>query len=187
MSETFLSLILEYSYLILFVWCIFEGEVALIASGVFSHTGQMYYLFALIAGTLGGMAGDIFWYSTGRFNKKYALKILKSHRREVALARIQVYRYGAYIVFIQRFIYGARLVVPLLIGASRYNFRRFLVINFFSSFLWALLYLTIAYFLGDSIIAFFHYLKSHFYWVLLFLGILSLLAILYLKRYSKKN
>lgn len=187
MSETFLSLIVEYSYLILFVWAIFEGEVALVASGVLSHMGEMNFLLALLAGMLGGMTGDIFWYSTGRFNKQYAIKILRSHRREVALARIQVYRYGAYIVFIQRFIYGARLVVPLLIGASRYNFKRFLIINFFSSALWSLLYLTIAYFLGDSILQVFHYLKDHFYLVLLLIGLLITLAILYLKRYSKKN
>jgi membrane protein DedA with SNARE-associated domain len=173
-EATFIQWISTYGYAILFVWCILEGETALITAGIFSHTGDMNLALAIVAGALGGMAGDQFYFYIGRTNKNYIYKKLYKQRRKFAIAHMLLKQHGRKIVFLQRFLYGLRLVLPVSVGLTRYKWEQYILINSISSFLWATLYCGSAWLLGDEILALVAYAKSHWYFALpllaLFIG-----------------
>ena len=52
MEEFFIELLKEYGYIILFVWCIMEGEMALIMAGILAHTTHMHIALAIFVAGL---------------------------------------------------------------------------------------------------------------------------------------
>ena len=71
MEEFFIKLLTEYGYIILFLWCIMEGEMALIMAGILAHTTHMHIVPAIFIAGLGGFVGDQIYFYLGRYNKKY--------------------------------------------------------------------------------------------------------------------
>ncbi|PSM51805.1 DedA family membrane protein, type I (SNARE domain) [Campylobacter blaseri] len=156
----------HYVYIVLFVWCIFEGEIALIIAGVLAHEGSVNLTAIIITAGLGAFCGDQIHFFIGRYNKKYITTKLSKQKRKFAIAHLLLQNYGWYIVFLQRFFYGFRAIVPISIGITRYEFKKFAFINFISSFCWAILISMLAYNFGDEIGNFFNITKQHWYIVI---------------------
>ena len=74
MEEFFIELLKEYGYIILFVWCIMEGEMALIMAGILAHTTHMHIALAIFVAGLGGFVGDQIYFYLGRYNKNTSQK-----------------------------------------------------------------------------------------------------------------
>ena len=66
--------------------------------------------------------------------------------------RTFVKRFGILGVFVGKFIGPIRPLVPLTAGSLGMNFKYFLTVEIFSSFLWALLYTVPGYYAGKSIL-----------------------------------
>lgn len=137
MEAQLLEWMKEYGYFILFIWSMLEGESGLIMAGLFSHTGDMNILIAIFVAGLGGFAGDQTYFYIGRFNKKYVYHKLKNQRRKLALAHLLLKKYGWPIIFLQRYMYGLRTVIPISIGLTRYDAKLFAFINLMSAWCWA--------------------------------------------------
>ena len=166
MTELLIELMKEYSYIILFLWSILEGESGLIMAGIFSHTGDMnLYLSIFIAG-LGGFAGDQIYFWIGRYNKKYVHKKFKGQRRKFALAHLLLKKHGWPIIFVQRYMYGLRTVIPISIGLTRYDARMFAIINLFSAWAWAAVTIVPAWYFGEEILQLLKIAKDYWYVVL---------------------
>ncbi|MGP1580946.1 MAG: DedA family protein [Wolinella sp.] len=163
MEELFIDWLKEYGYVILFVWSMLEGEIGLVMAGIMSHTGDMHILVAILVAGIGGFAGDQVYFYIGRYNKEAIHRLLKNERRKFALAHVLLQRHGWPIVFIQRYLYGMRTVIPMSIGATRYSAKMFAFINFVSSLVWAMITIVLAYIFGDSLLSILHWIKGHFY------------------------
>lgn len=174
MEGAIVDLVRTYGYLILFFWCILEGETALVTAGVFAHTGDMNLAMAISVGALGGMAGDQVYFHIGRTNKNYIYKKLYKQRRKFAIAHMLLKDHGRKIIFLQRFLYGLRVVIPVSVGLTRYNRFHYTIINTFSSLTWASLFCVPAWFLGEEILTLLTYAQKHWYFalpvILLFIG-----------------
>ena len=168
-TEHLVELLKEYGYIILFVWSIFEGETGLVMAGVLSHTGDMNLWAAIAVASLGGFIGDQIYFYLGRLNKKWVLEEFKAHRRKFAKARLLLRKYGGWIIFIQRFIYGMRTIIPMTIGLSGYDPKKFAIINFFSAIVWASLTIIPSYYFGEEILKILEWLKDHWYVAIIFL------------------
>ncbi|EIC30258.1 MULTISPECIES: DedA family protein [Methylomicrobium] len=166
MEELFLDWLKEYGYVILFLWSILEGETGLIMAGVMSHTGDMSYLFAVFVAGLGGFAGDQLYFYIGRFNKGLIQRKLHKQRRKFAIAHLLLRKYGWPIIFIQRYLYGLRTVIPMSIGITKYSARRFAFINLLSAWAWAAITITPAYVFGEEILRLVVFAKEHWYYAL---------------------
>lgn len=166
MTELFIELIKEYGYIVLFLWSILEGEMGLIMGGLLSHTGDMWFPLAIFVAGLGGFAGDQIYFYIGRYNKKYIYKKLRKQRRKFAIAHILLKKHGWPIIFFQRYMYGLRTVIPMSIGITRYDSRKFAIINLFSAWIWAAITITPAYILGDEILKVLDYAHEHWYFAL---------------------
>ena len=163
MEEFFTKLLIEYGYIILFVWCIMEGEMALIMAGILSHQTHMHIALAIFVAGLGGFVGDQIYFYLGRYNKKYIAKKLHTQRRKFAIAHIMLKKYGWPIIFIQRYMYGFRVIIPLTIGLTGYSAKKYALINLISAWCWATITIIPAWVLGEHILDILHKAKEHWY------------------------
>jgi len=168
MEELLLGWLKAYGYVILFFWSILEGETGLIMAGVMSHTGDMNYLLSVFVAGLGGFAGDQLYFYIGRFNKGLIQRKLHKQRRKFAIAHLLLKKYGWPIIFMQRYLYGLRTVIPISIGITKYSSKRFALINLLSAWAWAAITITPAYVFGEEILKFFDFAKEHWYFALPF-------------------
>jgi len=161
MEAYLIELLKEYGYIILFVWCIMEGELGLIMAGLMSYTGDMQLEVALPVAILGGFIGDQLYFYFGRFFKNDLKDMMRSKRRELALSFLLIKKYDWFIIFIQRYLYGLRLILAIAIGMSGYSPKKFALINFISATLWASIGILTSYFLGEYILSIYEQIKSH--------------------------
>jgi membrane protein DedA with SNARE-associated domain len=166
MEELFIGWLKEYGYIILFLWSILEGEIGLIMAGIMSHTGDMQYFMAVFVAGLGGFAGDQIYFYIGRFNKGFIQRKLHNQRRKFAIAHLLLKKYGWPIIFMQRYMYGLRTVIPMSIGITKYSSKQFALINLISAWVWAAITITPAYFFGAEILNILAIAKQHWYFAL---------------------
>lgn len=185
MEEALIRLITEYGYPILFVWSMMEGEIGLVMAGLLAHTGHMSVFLAILVAGFGGFVGDQFWFYIGRYNKKYTLEFFASHRRKVALAHLLLRKYGWPIIFIQRYLYGLRTIIPMAIGITMYDKRKFALINLLSAIVWAAVTILLTYVFGDPILGIIKYIKSHWYFALPFAALIMGSFYFYMHKFSK--
>ncbi|MEZ4598614.1 MAG: DedA family protein [Syntrophotaleaceae bacterium] len=171
MEELFIAWLKQYGYLILFVWSILEGETGLVMAGVLCHTGDMSYPIAVFVALLGGFTGDQVYFYIGRFNKGFIQRRLYKQRRKFALAHLLLKKYGWPIIFVQRYLYGLRTVIPVSIGITRYSSKKFALINIFSALIWATATITPAYLFGEEILTVLTFTKEHWYLALPLAGV----------------
>lgn len=163
MEHLFIEWLKEYGYIVLFGWSILEGELGLVMAGIMSHTGDMNLFIAIIVGAFGGFVGDQIYFYIGRYNKKYIHDKLRSQRRKFAIAHLLLKKYGWPLIFVQRYMYGMRTVIPMAIGLTKYSGRQFAVINFVSALFWAALTIVPAYYFGAQLLAILAWIKAHWY------------------------
>jgi len=178
MEQTFIEWLREYGYVILFIWSMMEGETGLVMAGVMVHTGDMELFTAITVAGLGGFAGDQLYFYIGRYNRKMIHSKLVSQRRKFAFATLLLKRYGWMIIFIQRYMYGLRTVIPMAIGLTKYSSRTFAIINLISAFVWASITIILANIFGEEILKVVHFAKEHWQFVLP-IAIIMAISVLY--------
>lgn len=162
-DEKFVYLLKKYGYIILFAWGMLEGEAGLVMAGLLSHTGDMNLYLAIFVAGLGGFAGDQVYFYIGRFNKASVHRKFKGQRRKFALAHILLKKHGWPIIFVQRYMYGMRTIIPISIGLTRYDARMFAFINLISAWCWAAITIVPVWYFGNEILALLHWAKEHWY------------------------
>lgn len=176
----------DWGYFILFFWSVLEGELGLIFAGIAAHTGHLNVYLAIFIAGLGGFVGDQIYFYIGRFNKNYMQKKLVSQRRKLALAHLLLQKYGWPIIFVQRYMYGMRTIIPISIGITRYSAIKFAIINLISAWVWAAITILLAWAFGNQILDFLNFFKHHPY-ILVVAGILLIsLIIWYFNSHTKK-
>ena len=174
MEQTLIHLLQEHGYIILFFWSILEGELGLIMAGILSHTGDMSLPLSIFIAGIGGFTGDQIYFFIGRYAKRYIHKKMHRHKRKFAIAHLLLKKYGWPIIFMQRYLYGLRTVIPMSIGLTRYPAKKFALINLLSAWTWAAITILLAYWMGEEILTLLKVAKTHWYLALpvaaLFLG-----------------
>ncbi len=166
MEHLFIEWLKEYGYIVLFGWSILEGELGLVMAGIMSHTGDMFLPFAIMVGGLGGFVGDQIYFYIGRFNKKYIHDKLREQRRKFAIAHLLLKKYGWPLIFVQRYMYGMRTVIPMAIGLTKYSSQKFAFINFVSAICWAAITIIPAYYFGEELLRLLAWIKAHWYFAI---------------------
>ncbi|BBG66003.1 lipoprotein B [Hydrogenimonas sp.] len=186
MEQFLIEALQQYGYIILFLWSVLEGELGLVMAGTMVHTGHMNMGLAIFIAGLGGFTGDQIYFYIGRYNKRFIHKYMHRHRRKFAIAHLLLKKYGWPIIFIQRYLYGFRTIIPMSIGLTRYDAKKFALINFISAQVWAAITIVLAYIFGEQIIALLEYAKEHWYLAIPF-AILLFLGMSYLFRSIEKS
>jgi len=138
--EDIFSNLATYGYIGLFLYSLGGGFVALVAAGVLSYLGKMDLTTSIAIAFVANAIGDIILVYLARYQKTMMMDNLKKHRRKLALAHILMKKYGSWIIFIQKFIYGIKTLIPIAIGLTKYPMKKFIVLNVLSAALWALIF-----------------------------------------------
>ncbi|MCE4057536.1 DedA family protein [Pseudomonas sp. Au-Pse12] len=179
------ALIAAYGYWVIFIGCLLEGETVLILGGMAAHQGSLQWPQVIGWATLGGILGDQLLFWTGRYSGARLLPRLRHH--QAAIERVQglIQRYPSTAVFAVRFLYGMRLVGPMVIGASGLAPWRFALLNVLGAAVWAILFVSAGYWAGEALEHFLGDLKP--YRLPILLGVLALMALAALVRHLRNR
>ncbi|VDZ99329.1 membrane protein [Salmonella enterica subsp. enterica] len=113
------TLITHYGYAALVIGSMAEGETVTLLGGVAAHPG-ITPSFRLVAAAvaLGGMMGDQLLYLLGRCYGGKILRRFPRYHTKIRRAQKMIQRHPYLFVIGTRFMYGFRVVGPLLIGAQ---------------------------------------------------------------------
>ncbi|EAV0417351.1 DedA family protein [Salmonella enterica] len=181
------TLITHYGYAALVIDSMAEGETVTLLGGVAAHQGLLKFPLVAAAVALGGMMGDQLLYLLGRCYGGKILRRFPRYHTKIRRAQKMIQRHPYLFVIGTRFMYGFRVVGPLLIGASRLPPKIFLPLNIVGALIWALLFTTLGYLGGEVIAPWLHDLDQHLrHGVWLILAIVLVVGVRWwLKRRSK--
>lgn len=143
--------ITDYGYWALFIGCLAEGETITLLGGIAAHEGLLHWPWVIAVVALGGTLGDQLLYFIGRRFEGRVISRLKGQEKRITRARRLIARHPMLFVIGVRFMYGFRIIGPVLIGASRLPPSRFVPLNILGAILWATIFVMLGYFGGQAI------------------------------------
>lgn len=146
------ELIHDWGYIILFLYSFGGGFLALAVASVIAYTGELNIYTVMVVAGVSNFIGDQFLFYLARTNKHMAKEILSKHRRKVAWAHLIMKKRGDVAIFLQKYIYGVKTMIPLAIGLTKYSFAKFTLLNVFASIVWAVVVGYLSYTLGQVVI-----------------------------------
>lgn len=184
------QLLTDYGYLAVFVGCLLEGETVLVLAGFAAHQGYLSFLTVVLTAMFSGWMGDQTFFFLGRRYGMLLLKRFPDWAQRAQRVNVLLQRYHAGLIVIVRFLYGLRIIGPVVIGMSAVPALRFLLFNLLGAALWAPLVAGTGYLFGQTMQWLFADLK-HFEEAAL-LGIVALAALFGLirrlrRRYSSRR
>jgi membrane protein DedA with SNARE-associated domain len=158
-----LGLLAAYGYLAVFLFIAIEstgipfpGETMLITAAIYAgNTHRLNIVLIVAAAAAGAIAGDNLGYGIGhwggyRLVRRYG-RLIRLHEGRLKLGQYLFRRHGGKVVFFGRFVSVLRAYAAFLAGTNRMPWRRFLLFNAAGGILWAALFGTGAYLLGQQI------------------------------------
>ncbi|PLR36881.1 DedA family protein [Chimaeribacter coloradensis] len=143
--------ITDYGYWALLAGCLLEGETITLLGGIAAHHGLLKLPWVLAVVAFGGCLGDQILYFTGRRFGPRLLGKLKRRQPQIERARQLINHHPALFVLGVRFMYGFRIIGPVIIGASKMPVARFVSLNILGACIWSLVWVLLGYFCGHFI------------------------------------
>jgi membrane protein DedA with SNARE-associated domain len=174
------NFIQEWGYIALFLYSFGGGMLALAIAGVFSFTGDLNIVYVIIVAVVSNFIGDQFLFLVAKNNKTYAKRIMVKYKRKLALAHLMMKRYGYIVIFLQKYIYGVKTLVPLAMGLTKYDTKKFIFFNILASIVWGLVVGVSSYMLGEL---FLNFLEDYKFYAI---GIILILIFIIVKLFQKE-
>lgn len=141
-----------YGYIVLFLYSLGGGFVALLGAGVLSFMGKMDLSLSIAIAFTANFIGDSLMFYMSRYHKKEMMEYFKKHRRKLAFSHLLLKRRGSWIIVIKKFIYGLKTLVPLAVGLTKYDFWKFSLYNAIGALIWAVVVGGGSYLFGGALI-----------------------------------
>ncbi len=145
------DLLSHYGYLALFVGCLLEGETLLLLAGIAAHGGYLWLPLVILIAFVGGTLGDQILFFFGRRSGGAILQRWPRFEQPAARVRALVERHSSLLIIGVRFMYGLRLIGPIVIGMSTVSPLRFAILNMLGAALWATSVAGVGYLFGHAI------------------------------------
>ena len=176
-----------YGYIALFIYSLGGGFLGLVAAGVLSYMGHMDLWLSIFVAFLGNAVGDVMLFWITRYQKSMMMETLRKHRRKLALSHILMKKHGDWVIFIQKFIYGLKTIVPIAIALTKYDFKKFAILNIFAAAVWALAFGLASYFFGAPLKALAIFILHNKWLAPVILIVLGGLVWWYMHHFTKKR
>ncbi|HEX4472753.1 MAG TPA: DedA family protein [Nocardioides sp.] len=137
----------------LFFGFVLPGETAVVYGGVLADAGKVSVLLVLAVVVVAAVVGDSIGFEVGRTLGPRLVRapVLRNHPERLEQAQAYLRRRGGRAVVMGRFTAFLRAVMPGLAGASRMEYRRFLVFNLIGGVLWGTACVLLGFFAAHSI------------------------------------
>jgi membrane protein DedA with SNARE-associated domain len=180
------ALIDSYGYLTVFIGAFLEGETILALAGLAAHRGYLDFYTVVVVAMIAGFAGDQLYFFLGRAKgQKILEKFPDAHERANRFDQL-LSRWHAPLIIGIRFMYGFRIVGPILLGMGRVPAWKFMAYNFVGAALWAPLVASIGYLFGGILEALLHDLKRFELWAFAALALAGALVLIVNRIREKK-
>ena len=155
------DLIRDWGYIVLFLYSFGGGFLALAVAGVLSFAGELNIYTSMLVAGAANFIGDQFLFFLARNNKAYAKQMMGKHQRKIALAHLMMRKYGSVVVFIQKYIYGIKTLIPLAMGLTKYDSRKFTIYNILATRAWTLIVGMASFMLGELVYTYVDEFKTY--------------------------
>ncbi len=143
--ETFLD---QYGYIALLIGTFMEGETAILMASSMIYKGLFNFPFTVLAAFSGSFISDWIYYLIGRLNGKYFLATRPKLAARVKPVTDFFHKHKIQILFSYRFLYGFRIIIPLVIGMSGLRPLQYLFFSIVTGLIWAGSVSTAGYWIG---------------------------------------
>lgn len=145
----FPGLIDSYGYVAVFVGAFLEGETILALAGLAAYRGYLDFFVVIAIAMTAGFLGDQLYFFLGRHHGARILARFPHAQRRADKFDALLSRWHAPLIVAIRFMYGFRIVGPILLGMGRVPAWKFVVYNFIGAAIWAPLVAGVGYFFGS--------------------------------------
>lgn len=146
--EGFLS---TYGYAAVILGAYFEGETVVLLAGIAAHLGYLDLPWVIVSAVAGATAGDQTYFHLGRIK---GMALLERHPSWNARARRVLELIGKnenLVILASRFLYGIRMITPLMLAMSGVRPVKFLVLDLVGSIAWASIFVATGYLSGQAL------------------------------------
>lgn len=136
-----------------FLGFVTPGELAVAVGGILSSRGGVVFGWLVLVVVAGTMLGNSTGYYLGRRWGDGMLHwgpLQRLFGSPIAKAQDFMHRRGEWAIVLGRLTTPTRIAVPFLAGASRMPYRRFLLFDFPATAVWAVVWATLGFALGES-------------------------------------
>lgn len=144
------DLISAYGYPAVALGTFIEGDTILVLSGIAAQQGYLQLPGVIIAAFCGVFAGDQLYFHLGRRKGHQFIESRPKWQAKSKRVFGLLHRYQWPVMFGFRFMYGIRIVTPIMIGASGISPWRFLICNFLGTAVWAITIGSLGYAFGQA-------------------------------------
>jgi membrane protein DedA with SNARE-associated domain len=131
------ALLDTYGYAAVFVGAFLEGETILALAGLAASRGYLDFATVVAVALVAGFLGDQFFFFLGRVRGQVLLARFPSWRSRAERFDAMLARWHAPLIVGVRFMYGFRILGPIMLGMGRVPSIKFVAYNFVGAALWA--------------------------------------------------
>jgi membrane protein DedA with SNARE-associated domain len=178
MWESLLSFVEEWGYWAVFFGAIIEGESIILTASFLASYGYLSFPKMMVVTFLGTLTADQALFFVGHYYGDRLIKKFPRLQGPADRAFRWIHRWDVYFILVFRFIYGIRIMSPVVIGASGLAPRRFAPLNLIAAVIWTGLSCSLGYFMGHAVqevIENVDFFKKYFY--LAILGVIVLVTV----------
>jgi membrane protein DedA with SNARE-associated domain len=179
------GLIDSYGYLAVFAGAFLEGETILALGGLAASRGYLDFYTVTIVALIAGFGGDQFYFFLGRTRGAQLLARFPQLCERAQRFDTLLSRFHAPLIVALRFMYGFRIVGPVLLGMGRCAHWKFIVFNFIGAAMWAPLIAGIGFLFGAVLESVLHDLKHYELWA--FGAVLAVGVVVYLVQLRRER
>lgn len=145
------NFIQDYGYYAVFIGAFLEGETILILAGFAAYRGYLKLEYVILTAFIASLLGDQFYFWLGRcYGYRLINRFESIHKRAVKVEAL-LYRFHAPLILAIRFLYGLRIVGPIVIGMSRVSMLKFTSLNTLGAIIWAIAIGGAGYLFGNTL------------------------------------
>jgi membrane protein DedA with SNARE-associated domain len=154
-------LISQFGYPALILGLLLEGETVVVLAAFMAHRGYFNLPMVILIAWIVSFASDQFFFWLGRLKGSQFLEKRPDWQPRVEKAKSMLGRNSDLLFLGIRFMYGFRTVLPFVIGMSKYDPRRFAILNLIGALFWALAFGLAGKLIGRLMSAIFEDVREH--------------------------
>jgi membrane protein DedA with SNARE-associated domain len=169
------ALLEQYGYFMVFLGTLLEGETVLTLAGHFANRGYLDLGGVIATAFVGAVCGDQLFFHLGRRHAKGLLARFPLLRDKVNVALNRVEDHQIKVVLTMRFLWGLRIALPVALGLTNMNARRFFWLNLVSAAVWSCAFALVGFGASRVFSRIFEVTSSYERWVAI--GVLAAVAL----------